>query len=255
MIANYHTHTSRCHHAVGQDEEYVLAAIDGGLKILGFSDHTPYLYPDGYCSHSRMLPSQLPEYLDSIRALGQTYAGQIEIHPGVEAEYYPALWNDTLSLLRDSGVEYMILGQHWNGNEVGHLLNMRPSDDPDRLRGYCRQVCQALETGVFSYLAHPDVICFTGSEALYEEQMRTVCRVARQCGIPLEINLLGIRSHRHYPSPTFWRIAGEEGCTAVLGCDAHDPVDTVDPISEAAAEELAQQFGLSLLSTIELKKL
>ena len=255
MIANYHTHTSRCHHAVGQDEEYVLAAIDGGLKILGFSDHTPYLYPDGYCSHSRMLASQLPDYLDSIRTLGQAYAGQIEIHPGVEAEYYPALWNDTLSLLRDSGVEYMILGQHWNGNEVGHLLNMRPSDDPDRRRGYCRQVCQAMETGVFTYLAHPDVIYFTGSQSLYEEQMRTVCRVAKQCGIPLEINLLGIRSNRHYPSPTFWRIAGEEGCTAVLGCDAHDPVDAVDPVSEAAAEEMARQFRIPLLSTVELKKL
>ena len=41
MTENYHTHTARCRHATGTEEEYVLAAIDRGLKILGFSDHTP----------------------------------------------------------------------------------------------------------------------------------------------------------------------------------------------------------------------
>ncbi len=41
FIANYHTHTKRCRHAVGEDREYVEAAIEAGLKVLGFSDHTP----------------------------------------------------------------------------------------------------------------------------------------------------------------------------------------------------------------------
>ena len=30
--ANYHTHTARCGHAIGTDEEYVQAAIQAGLK-------------------------------------------------------------------------------------------------------------------------------------------------------------------------------------------------------------------------------
>ena len=38
MIANYHTHTWRCRHADGTEREYVERAIEGGLKILGFSD-------------------------------------------------------------------------------------------------------------------------------------------------------------------------------------------------------------------------
>lgn len=37
MIANYHTHTWRCRHADGTEREYVERAIEGGLKILGFS--------------------------------------------------------------------------------------------------------------------------------------------------------------------------------------------------------------------------
>ena len=40
MIANYHTHTWRCHHADGTEREYVENAIAAGIKILGFSDHT-----------------------------------------------------------------------------------------------------------------------------------------------------------------------------------------------------------------------
>lgn len=41
---NYHTHTTRCYHASGKDEEYVKAAIKAGIKELGFSDHTPWHY-------------------------------------------------------------------------------------------------------------------------------------------------------------------------------------------------------------------
>ena len=37
MIANYHTHTPRCNHAVGSEVEYVENALAQGLKILGFS--------------------------------------------------------------------------------------------------------------------------------------------------------------------------------------------------------------------------
>ena len=44
MKTNYHTHTTRCMHAVGSDEAYVLSAIKGGFQILGFSDHTPWKY-------------------------------------------------------------------------------------------------------------------------------------------------------------------------------------------------------------------
>ena len=39
---NYHTHTARCGHAIGTDEEYVLKAIEIGVKELGFSDHVPF---------------------------------------------------------------------------------------------------------------------------------------------------------------------------------------------------------------------
>ena len=61
MKTNYHTHTTRCMHATGSDEDYVLSAIKGGYQELGFSDHTPWKYHTDYVSDIRMTPEQRME--------------------------------------------------------------------------------------------------------------------------------------------------------------------------------------------------
>ena len=66
MRTNYHTHTTRCLHATGSDEEFVLSAIKGGYQELGFSDHTPWKYHTDYVSDIRMIPEELPEYVESL---------------------------------------------------------------------------------------------------------------------------------------------------------------------------------------------
>ena len=66
MKTNYHTHTTRCMHATGDDEDYVLSAIKGGYRILGFSDHTPWKYRTDYVADMRMLPEELPGYVESL---------------------------------------------------------------------------------------------------------------------------------------------------------------------------------------------
>ena len=64
MLTNYHTHTTRCGHAEGTEEEYILTALRCGFKVLGFSDHTPWAYATpGFVSRIRMLPSQLDDYV------------------------------------------------------------------------------------------------------------------------------------------------------------------------------------------------
>ena len=47
MRVNYHTHTVRCGHAKGTEEEYVQAAIAGGVEILGISEHSTHLMHPG----------------------------------------------------------------------------------------------------------------------------------------------------------------------------------------------------------------
>lgn len=63
--ANFHTHTSRCKHASGEDREYIEAAIKAGFQILGFSDHSPYPFGE-YQSPIRMEMSELENYADRL---------------------------------------------------------------------------------------------------------------------------------------------------------------------------------------------
>lgn len=257
MIANYHTHTYRCGHAQGNEREYAAHAEAAGLKLLGFSDHTPHDYFDA-APHDRpvrMKPEELPGYADSVRSLREAYRGRMEIRLGVEAEYYPKYFPRLLKMLKDNGVEYMILGQHFLGNEIGDVYSGRYTEDENVLSRYVSQCAEAMSTGLFTYLAHPDLIHFGGSSAVYKREMRRLCRAANDASVPLEINLLGIREGRHYPDERLWRIAGEEGCRVIIGCDAHAPSEVPDPESEEAALDMVRRFGLKLMDSVELRLL
>ena len=257
MIANYHTHTYRCGHAEGHERAYVERAVAAGLQLLGFSDHTPQDYFDDvpHDRPIRMKPEELPGYADSVRSLAAEYAGRIDVHLGIEAEYYPKYFSRLLDMLRTNGVEYMILGQHFLGNEVGDVYSGRRTEDPEVLRRYVSQVGEALETGLFTYIAHPDLIHFVGDPKVYETEMRRLCRAADAAGTPLELNLLGIREERHYPNEAFWRIAAEEGCTVILGCDAHRPEDLLDTAAEQKALQMVSRFGLKLTESVTLRRI
>ena len=255
LIANYHTHTPRCLHARGAEEEYIEAALQSGMKILGFSDHAPQWFPGDYYSGMRMRPEQLPEYCDTIRNLKKQYAGQMDILLGVEAEYYPAIFGELVKHLRDQGVEYMIMGQHWAGNEIGEVYSGRPNGDEAFLQRHCHQVIEAMNTGLFTYIAHPDTFNFTGEAKTYERHIRPLCQEAKNCDIPLEINLLGLGEGRHYPNHRFWQIAAEENCRCVIGFDAHTPGVLADTSVYNRALEIVTQYGLELLDTVPLRSI
>lgn len=254
MIANYHTHTPRCFHATGTEEEYIQNALKAGLEVLGFSDHTPYPFKDGYYSKMRMYPETLPEYVHTTRALQEKYKGQLEIPIGLEAEYYPAHFAELLQWVRDAGVEYLILGQHWLGNEQDEIHMMRPFADEARLERYCDQVIEAMHTGAYTYLAHPDLPNFVGEDRVYARQMGRLVKEAKACGLPLEINLLGAAEHRNYPVPRFWELAAAENCPVILGRDAHAPAALLDAEPEQRMLRMIRELGLELLHRVELKK-
>ncbi len=255
MKANYHTHTYRCHHAWGSEWEYVEKAIDLGIEILGFADHTPYPFPEGFRSNVRMLPDRLPHYIETIQKLRTLYADRIEILCGLETEYYPQLFSDYLEMLRENpGVQYLILSQHYYDNEYETRTHMRlPTEDEALLAKYVDQLIAGMETGRFLYVGHPDLRLFTGDPALYRKHMRRLCQAANQHDLPLEINMLGYRGKQHYPNPAFWELAGEENCTAILGIDAHSPRQ-VHLDDEPELRAMAQQYGLTLLEELPLKE-
>ncbi len=254
MTANYHTHTPRCNHAEGAERDYIERALEAKLRELGFSDHSPYLFDvPGYYSRFRMKPEQLEDYANTLLALREEYRDRIRLFIGLEMEYYPRLFSRTLDFLRQYPLDYLILGQHAIYNETEGIFSPRPTDDEKLLDQYRGQTLEALETGLFSYFAHPDLFCFTGDPKAYERHVRTICRRARELGIPLEFNLLGFQEEKHYPDPRFWRVAGEEGCSVVLGSDAHEPAAVWNPALIARAEALLSGFGITPVETVSLR--
>ena len=78
MLVNYHTHTRRCKHASGEDREYVEKAIESGLQILGFSDHCPWVFTDGFVSGMRLPVEEVDGYFYSLESLKKEYAKDID---------------------------------------------------------------------------------------------------------------------------------------------------------------------------------
>ena len=199
MKANFHTHTARCNHATGEDFQFVEAAIDAGLETLGFSDHTPYVgFGEGFYSFYRMRPEELSDYVASVNSLKEKYKDRIEICLGLEAEYYPKLFPALLEFLKPYGIEYLILGQHYiDDDENG--LSVYFIKTEEELVKYADQCIEAMETGLFSYIAHPDIANIDRKHPAFKREMRRICLCAKRLGMPVELNVLGIYRGRNYP--------------------------------------------------------
>lgn len=253
MKFNLHTHTTRCGHAKGKDEEYVLKAIEAGYDMIGFSDHAPYIFPDGYKSGMRMQVEETADYVQSIRSLQEKYKDKIDIKLGFELEWYPNLIEKNLEFLKSFDYDYLILGQHHTDNEnddyciyVGAETKSVPVLDK-----YISQLLLGAKSGEFTYVCHPDVVKFVGDEEIYKKKMTYMCKELKKLNIPLEINFYGYYTNRHYPNETFWSIVKEIGNPVVIGLDAHFPYVYGDERLEAMLEWI-KNIGLEPINDIKL---
>ena len=256
MLYNYHNHTSRCHHATGEVREYIEAAISGGVKYFGFSEHIPFVFPENYEPWSKLQSSEVSDYFNEINALREEFKDKIDISIGYEMEYYPKFFEEMYKSAKKAGAEYLILGQHFLGGEGIYGINaFIATEDKSVLCEYADTIVEAMKTGVFTYVAHPDVLTYLGDEKDYREEMRKVCVASRETGVPVEINLNGIYFGRSYPKEEFWELAGEEKCPVVIGCDAHEPKRACDMVSFKTAMEMVKKYKLNLLEKPELVSL
>ena len=238
-LVNYHTHTWRCMHAQGTEEEYVRAALDGGFSVLGFADHTPWPYSSGFVSHMRMRLDQLDGYLDTVRGLREQYSERIRIPVGLEAEAFPE-YMGWLGDLKAEKLDYLILGNHYDGTDEGPHDRFTGAGGfyfgrcvrPEQVRRYGERTIAGMATGLFDYVAHPDLFCnvYPRFDDTCAAVSRDICQAAADLNIPLEYNLLGIQYHERfaemgvlgYPCRAFWEIAARYPVKAIIGFDAHD---------------------------------
>lgn len=250
MDYNYHAHTTHCGHATGTKREYVETAINGGIKFMGFSDHSPFAFPDGYRSSHRVPMEEAETYINELREAREEYKNQIDLKIGFEMEYYPKYFDEMFSVVKKLGAEYLILGQHFIFNEYPdglHCNSQKLGDNVDMLIDYVNSIVQGINSGVFSYVAHPDMIRFTGDTEILKSEWRKICIASREKNIPLEINFLGIRDDRNYPNEIFWQVAGEEHSPVTFGFDAHNVPAACDRASLSRAMEICEKYKLNYI--------
>ena len=260
LVNNYHTHTKRCGHAVGNDEDYVLKAIELGIKELGFSDHIPF--PNVIQKGVRMDYEEIDEYIASINALKEKYKDKIKIYVGFEAEYYHEIKDYYLSLLQR--VDYLICGQHFARLENEQVYVGFERNNQAMALDYVTRVVEAIESGLFKYIAHPDLIfrSYTIQDEFREKLMRMICEAAERKHIPLEINLEGMRrkvymgdpyKENFYPFLSFWKIVSEYDIDVIIGADVHEP-SHLDGDYDKYAFEIVKMYNLHLIDKLDFSE-
>ena len=164
-------------------------------------------------------------------------------------EYYPKDFEKMYKTALDVGAQYLILGEHFTMDESDEssFYAFSSTDNAEKLKNYASTVAEGIKTGVFTYVAHPDIIKFVGDEDVYINEMRKICEASVEYNIPLEINFLGMREKRMYPRDSFWQIAGELKCPVTFGFDCHSARSAYDERSLEKAEELVKKYNLNYI--------
>lgn len=257
----YHSHTSRCGHAVGEDEEYAKAAKECGFKILGYTDHI--ILPDLSQPNMRGNPELFDDYISSIRKIEDEYKDDLDIYLGFECEWFDGRYKAYYEKLLKEKVDYLILGEHcylmgddfvWYGTPI--------EDKGEQLAKYEASVIEAMESGLFKFVAHPDV--FMQWYPLWDDKCDKVARhiamKAVELDIPLEINMGNSYRKRFqgrrdyfYPHPRFWKVVSTYPVKVLIGYDTHDP-NWIRKGDDEWFLNFAKRNHLNLIDRLSIKK-
>lgn len=223
------------------------AAVAGGCLTVGIADHTPF--PDRRWSDVRMDLGQLDRHVAAVAAARAAHP-QARVLLGMECEDVPE-WRAWFAdeLVGRCGCTYLIGSCHYI-DEYGHWSSSFAGlDEPRRLEAYVQGCIAVIESGIYAFLAHPDL--FGLSNELWTRDCaaaaRDICTAAAARGLPLELNANGLRKgspwgRPGYPWRPFWEVAAAQGVRVVLSSDAHRPEEALHGFSEL--EALRRELGL-----------
>ena len=255
----FHSHTYRCGHAEKNKdiEDYVTEAVKYGFKKYGVSDHA--LLPGVIQPGIRGDYSLLEGYISEFNRCKALYGNQIEMYLGFEAEwssYYKKYYE---SLLRDRGFDYLICGQHCGFNKdfepYWYMTYELDQQEPGLLR-YRDDIIGAIKSGLYLYIAHPDLffMCCPEVTPLYEQITKEIIETAIEYNVALEINLHGLLRNKvrngiryeEYPSNYFWEQAAKTKVKIVYGGDFHEVGEISRTDLCEQAEDLIKRAGVHL---------
>jgi histidinol-phosphatase (PHP family) len=233
-LPDYHVHTSRCGHAVGESRDYVLRAFDVGLSEIGFTDHIPlyFLPPERRDPRLAMSEARFDDYLDEVRALGQEFDGRIAVRLGLEADYAEGYEKDLERWLGKARWDFVLGSVHWvAGDWIDDPRSASArfeSEGAAKLyREYYRLLRLAAGTGLFDVISHFDLPKKHGHRAVpgvEDAEEDTIATVAA-AGCAVEISSAGLRKpvREPYPEARLLRKIASAGIPVTFSSDAHAP--------------------------------
>ncbi len=260
MKANYHTHIYKCKHASGTVEDNVVEAIKHGFSEIGISDHMPKdVYNDSLYA---MEEYELEDYIKEIEEAKKKYKGKIKVLKGMECEYTKDLVPILHKLKYDLKFDYLILGHHFALTEKNEFCYFHNSNSMEDFVLYKNSVIEALRSGYFDYLAHPDLFLlnYLGK---WTKELESISRdIIETCikeNVIIELNANGLRRDTldteeglryPYPRKEFWDIVSEyKEARVIIGSDNHNKDELKDYANEKAME-MAAQLEIKLISKL-----
>lgn len=233
-----HVHTKLCHHASGEMEEYVQAAIKRGLRKLIFLEHLEVGIH--YFESTWLTEDDFIYYHEEGRRLQNKYNGNIEIGLGIEVGYNPRDLEEIQRRLDLHSWDSIGISYHFLETDSSHLnmvssrqFNIKALDQlgvDEVVKLYFKHLREAVEKLPGQVLCHldavlrhhPDVVITTEHNGLIDELLDAVAR--RKMAI--EVNTSGYRiKDEPYPSLAILKKAVARNIPLVAGSDAHRPED------------------------------
>ena len=238
--SNLHTHSTFCD-GKNTPEENVLAALQKGIRVLGFSSHS--MYP--FWTECNMKVEDFHNYCEEIHRLQKKYEGQITIRLAFEADFVPGITFPLHKNYAEFKPDYLIGSVHFifqrNGIfGVDNTPTIWANGISEHYKGNVKEaICdyfelqkEMLEKGDFELLGHPDLVrkfnekfpTFDENESWYKDELKEMAKAIKKAERATEINSGAISRGwllKPYPSEYFLTLLHEEGVPVAITADAH----------------------------------
>jgi len=237
---DHHVHTSLCGHATGTMEEYVLAAIDKGLRRISFLEHME----EGISGVKKtwLSESDFDTYFREGIRLQKIFSEKIEVGLGVECGYNPKEKDTLLKRLgkrawAEIGISCHFLklpgmNSHVNifTRDSEAIAIAREYGTEKILTSYFHSLIEAVQNIPGTILCHmdgalrhlPEISLNDGHFKQIDELLQLVSKKK----MAVEINTSGLRMRgEQFPQKIILEMAAKYYIDLRIGSDAHKPED------------------------------
>ena len=232
--SNLHTHT-RFADGKHTAEEVVLSAIDSGMEVLGFSEHSFHPHPDVYGMETIDIQK---EYRKEIERLKQVYADRIKILCGIEQDSFSGIPAEVYDYVIGS-VHCLNFGGEFTAIDLAiqdvkdAILKYCGSDPMVYAKAYFQAVAKVEEDTQCDIVGHFDLLTkFNERELIFDTTDPRYVKAGLEAldallekDVIFEVNTGAMaRGYRTtpYPAPVFLHRIAEKRGNITLTSDSHN---------------------------------